>query len=89
MITCTSSDVSELDLPMTDHRKGVSSMDLPELHDRRRLARAQVTLDGEPAKITAIQADVALIATLNGSKSAEWSWRSVARIVRAGGHFRT
>jgi hypothetical protein len=89
MIKRTSSDVSELELPMIGHRKGVSRMDLEKLHDRRRLARAPVTLDGEPARIMAIQSDVALVETLDGKRSAQWSWHSAAQIVQAGGLFHT
>ena len=49
-----------------------------------------VTLNGQPAKITGFKNKFATVATLNPNGPAfEWSWETIARIVRAGGNFKS
>ena len=59
------------------------------LEQRRILAQQLVVLDGRPAQIVGVRREFALVVTLDGSGSAEWSWQSAARICNAGGEFRT
>ena len=54
---------------------------------RRDLARREVFLDGQPARIVGAQLAFARVITLDGSRSAEWAWRSVAKICAEGGWF--
>ena len=63
-------------------------MDVP-IERRRALAQVAVLLDGLPARIVGVRSDFALIVSLDGSRSAEWSWPSVVRICATGGCFRT
>lgn len=60
-----------------------------DYEERHRLCSASVTLDGKRAKLVGVRADVAVVVTLDGTCSAEWSWRSAAHVVENGGGFRT
>lgn len=54
------------------------------------LIAAHVTLDGKPAKISGARQQFATVATLNASGAAvEFAWTTVARIVVAGGKFKS
>ena len=59
------------------------------LEQRRVLAQLSVTLDGRPARIVGVRREYAVVTSLDGRASAEWSWRAAARICDAGGQFRT
>lgn len=63
-------------------------MDIP-IEQRRALAQAAVTLDGLPARIVGIRSAFARVVTLDGTRAAEWSWSTVARICARGGCFTT
>jgi hypothetical protein len=59
------------------------------LDGRRELCAARVTLNGEPAAISGARHDYAMVRQLASGLGAEWAWPTVARIVAAGGEFRS
>lgn len=60
-----------------------------QLAERYRLAAADVTLDGEPAKIVGVANLFATVMTRDGRHEGEWAWPTAARIVaESGGAFR-
>lgn len=61
----------------------------PGLAERRALCSARVTLNGSPAVISGAQREFAHVTDLATRLSAEWAWETVARVVAAGGAFRS
>lgn len=62
--------------------------ELSEVFDQRRLyCGMDCTLDGEPAVISGSRNDYAAVAMLSGRVNAEYSWDTVARIMKVGGGF--
>lgn len=60
--------------------------------ERRRLVQTEgVTLDGRPAKIVGVQLDFAQVCTRGTADPVyvEFAWPTVARVVAAGGEFRS
>lgn len=55
--------------------------------DRRGLCEATVTLDGMPARVCGARNDFATVR--NARYGVEFAWPTVARIVAAGGQFRS
>ena len=65
-------------------------MTLITTEQKYELISARVTLDGKPAKISGARMQFATVATLDASGAAvEFSWQAVARIVAAGGKFKS
>lgn len=65
-----------------------STIGLQELDSRRVLCEIEVTLDGRPAVIGGVRNQFATVATLDGTRSHQWSWESVRRVIRnKGGRF--
>lgn len=60
----------------------------PEL-DGRRYVGAACTLDGRPATISGRRNAFATVAELDGPLALEWAWETVARIMDAGGAFKS
>jgi hypothetical protein len=54
---------------------------------RRALAGQPVTLNGEAAHIVGVLLPFARVVTVDGTRSAEWSWHAVERICAEGGCF--
>lgn len=62
---------------------------LDQLAERYDLAAAEVTLDGQPAKIIGVRNSFATVQSRDGRLSAEWAWSTAALIVaERGGAFR-
>jgi hypothetical protein len=53
------------------------------------LCEARVTLNGERAKISGARNDYATIRIASSGLGCDWAWETVARIVAAGGDFRS
>tara|TARA_R110000764_G_scaffold119797_3_gene207626 strand:+ start:165 stop:380 length:216 start_codon:yes stop_codon:yes gene_type:complete len=69
-----------------------NTFNTPSLEERLTATRIAVTLDGKPARIQGARldgCDGAVVMTLDGSASAEWSWTTAIRIVGQTGRFRT
>lgn len=56
---------------------------------KRELARMEVSLNGQPARISRRRKDFALVEQIATGLGCEWSWRSAERIALAGGDFRS
>lgn len=56
--------------------------------EKRNLTAADVTLDGEPARICGAKLRFAVVRSDSG-RQVEYAWPTVARIVAASGDFRT
>lgn len=56
---------------------------------RGALCAAHVTLDGKPANICGRLEQFAIVARLDGAARIEITWPAVARIVAAGGKFKS
>lgn len=54
---------------------------------REELVAAEVTLNGNRAKIGGTRNDFATVTDITTRLSAEWSWDAVARVVANGGRF--
>lgn len=52
-------------------------------------ARRDLTLNGNPARITGTHRRFAVVTDLTTRLSAEWSWESAERVVQNGGNFRS
>lgn len=63
--------------------------DYPDQAQRRQLCEAAVTLDGYPARISGTARRFATVSWRDGPGGAEFAWPTVARIVEAGGNFRS
>ena len=59
------------------------------VEERQALCAAEVTLNGERAKVSGAQRAFARVTQIASGLSAEWSWGAVARVVAAGGGFRS
>lgn len=64
-----------------------STIGLQELDSRRTLCEIEVTLDGRPAIVCGAQHPFATIKTLDGTRSHQWAWETVRRVIRQGGRF--
>lgn len=62
---------------------------MPTLAERYELCAAEVTLDGQRAKISGARNDFATVSIVASGLSCEWSWQAAARIVTKGGDFRS
>lgn len=59
------------------------------LEERRALAAMPVTLDGEPAVISGVLCPFASVRQVRTGQGFDWNWDAVARVVAAGGDFRS
>lgn len=59
-----------------------------DIEIRNRLCNTPATLDGKPANICGRLNQFAIVRTLDGTASAEFSWPAVARIVASGAAFK-
>lgn len=59
------------------------------IEQRLALAHDAVTLDGPPARTLGVRSRFAWIVTLDGSRSAEWSWSTLARAFAGDSRFTT
>jgi hypothetical protein len=62
---------------------------MPTQEQRRELCAAEVTLNGKRARITGAKREFARVTVLPDGPGYEWAWETVARIVAAGGQFRS
>lgn len=61
----------------------------PDRDQRQTLCAAQVTLNGQPARVSGALRDFARVTDTRTGLSAEWSWAAVARVVAKGGAFQS
>ena len=59
------------------------------LADKRELCTAEVTLDDRRARITGARNAFAMVVTLPDGPGYEYAWSTVARVVAAGGAFKS
>jgi len=61
----------------------------PTLDQRRDLCSIDVTLDGKPARIAGAKLPFAIVREAQSTKSVEFAWETVVRIIANGGAFRS
>lgn len=61
--------------------------DFPTAEERQALCTVEVTLDGQPARISGWRNRFATVRLVGSGLGAEWAWPTVATIVSNGGSF--